>query len=221
MPLPADAVGASLIGVRSTIEEACEMISARSPAERGRMRHDRNMMPTATRPMRNSGCREFLRVIRLRSASTEASAPSPMIHNAAMSGTPRSDCPDTITQGRNALTASTTPATSGTKYARIPGRKISTLKAQLSTLSVFPFFVPRHLDRLELRLVRAFRVVVEAVEGEDLLAHVGEADGERIEIGKLLRERDRDVLRIGPLHRATSSFFRSDLPSWMPPPSCT
>ena len=57
-------------------------VSARSPAVRGMMRHDRNMMPSATRPMTSSGCREFLRVIRLSGASTAASAPRPATHSA-------------------------------------------------------------------------------------------------------------------------------------------
>ncbi len=69
-----------------------------------------------------------------------------------------------------------------------------------------------------------FGIVVEALEREDAVAKVGEAEGERIDARKLLGERDRDVFRVGPLHGVTSSVFRSflsDLPSWMPPPSCT
>ena len=38
---------------------------------------------------------------------------------------PRMDVSPTWTQGRNALTANTTPATSGTMYARMPGRNIA------------------------------------------------------------------------------------------------
>ena len=44
-----------------------------SPTVRGMMRHDRNMMPSAKRPTSSSGCREFLRVIRLSVASSAAS----------------------------------------------------------------------------------------------------------------------------------------------------
>ena len=48
-------------------------------------------MPSANRPMISSGWREFLRVIRLSSASTAASAPRPATHSAATSGTPSID----------------------------------------------------------------------------------------------------------------------------------
>src|SRR5439155_131465 len=91
MPLPTPAIGASLIGVFSTIANACEIVSARSPADRGRMRHDRTMIPSAASPTRSSGWREFLRVMRLRSASTAAIAPRPAIQSAGTSGTPRID----------------------------------------------------------------------------------------------------------------------------------
>ena len=58
-------------------------VSARSPAVRGMMRHDRNMMPSATSPTTSSGWREFLRVIRLSIARTAAIAPRPATHSAA------------------------------------------------------------------------------------------------------------------------------------------
>ena len=115
MPLPTPAIGASLIGVFSTIANACEIVSARSPADRGRMRHDRTMIPSAASPTRSSGWREFLRVMRLRSASTAAIAPRPAIQSAATSGTPRIDTSATTTHGRKALTVRTMPATNGTK----------------------------------------------------------------------------------------------------------
>ena len=70
MPMPTIGRGAAAIGRFSTIANACDTVSARSPAVRGRIRHDRNMMPSAQRPMTSSGWREFLRVIRLSSAST-------------------------------------------------------------------------------------------------------------------------------------------------------
>ena len=65
--------------------------------------------------MISSGWREFLRVIRLSIARTAASAPRPATHSAATSGTPVIATPPTTTHGRNALAASTTPATSGMK----------------------------------------------------------------------------------------------------------
>jgi len=104
-----------VIGVFSTMAKACETVSARSPAVRGMMRHDRNMMPSANRPMMSSGCREFLRVTRLSMASVAARTPRPPAQSAATSGTPGIDTLPTMTHGRNALAASTTPAASGMK----------------------------------------------------------------------------------------------------------
>ena len=89
---------------------------------------------------------------------------------------------------------------------------------------VLPFLVPRHLNRFELRLVRRLRVVVEPVERDDFSRRSVKRTGQRIDAGELLHQRDADVFRVGPLHGVTSCAlrsFRSDLPSWMPPPSCT
>ena len=44
------------------------------------------------------------------------------------------------------------------------------------------------------------RIVAESVEREDALAQVGEAQGQRIDAGKFLDQRDGDVFGIGPLH---------------------
>src|SRR5436190_15930223 len=197
---------------------ACDSVSARSPTACGRMRHDRNMMPSATRPMMSSGWREFFRVRRLRNARTAAIAPSPMTQSAGTSGTPFIATSPTRTQGRNALALRTTPAASGTKYPRIPGVKI-TDNAML--LRVLELLVPCHLNRLELRLVRGSRIIAEAVERHHVLAQVGEPNRQRIDAWKLLRQGDADVFRISPFHFAASCGFRSDFPSWMPPPSCT
>src|ERR1051325_217189 len=81
-----------------------------------------------------------------------------------------------------------------------------------------PFFVPRHLDGLELRLVRRLRVVVEPVELKDALAQVRESYGKRVDLGEFFAERNADVLGVGPLHgRTSAAFFSSsvwsDLPS--------
>ena len=88
-------------------------MSARSATDCGRMRHDRNMIPSAINPTSSSGCREFLRVIRLSVASTAAEPPSPIVHSASVSGNLEDSFPPTVTQGRNALTARAIPATSG------------------------------------------------------------------------------------------------------------
>ena len=60
-------------------------------------------------------------------------------------------------------------------------------------LAVFVLLVPRHLNRFELGFVGRLGIVVEAVELEDVLAKIGEADRERIETRKLFRQRDPDV----------------------------
>jgi hypothetical protein len=51
--------------------------------------------------------------MRLRSARTAARIPRPTTHSAVTSGTPVRVTSPTLTQGRNALSARTTPATSG------------------------------------------------------------------------------------------------------------
>src|SRR4051794_11476926 len=94
----------------------------------------------------------------------------------------------------------------------------------LTLLRVLPFFVPRHLDGLELRLVGGLGIVVEAVKRENAVAEVREPDRQGIDVGELLGQRDADVFGVGPLHGVTPSALRSflsDLPSWMPPPSWT
>src|SRR6185436_8545352 len=62
------------------------------------------------------------------------------------------------------------------------------------------FLDPRHLDRLEDLLSRALRIVVEAVQRHHLVAQLDEVDALRIDLGMLLGQRDRDVLRVDPLH---------------------
>src|SRR3979409_1056632 len=124
MPAPTSAIGAEPTGRFSTIAKACATVSALSPASRGIICSDRYMMPNAARPRTSSGWREFLRVIKLSVASTADRAPRPSTQRPPMPGTPRRDTLPTTTQGRNALAASATPATSGMKYARMPGRNI-------------------------------------------------------------------------------------------------
>src|SRR5712691_7156630 len=83
------------------------------------------------------------------------------------------------------------------------------LTSEDSLVVVLPFLVPGHLDGLELRLVRRFRVVVEPVELKDPLAQVRESYGKRVELGKLFIQCDADVLGVGPLHGCTSAGFFS------------
>src|SRR5260221_1672379 len=92
------------------------------------------------------------------------------------------------------------------------------------SLGVLELFVPRHLNRLEFRFVRRLGIVVETLERQHALAEIREAEGQRIDAREFLREGNADVFGLRPLHGVTSCAFRSflsDLPSWMPPPSCT
>src|SRR5580765_567455 len=63
---------------------------------------------------------------------------------------------------------------------------------------------PRHLDRLQDLLAAALRIIVEVFELAHPLEQVGEAHGERIGVGILFRQRDRDVQRVRPCHDFTS-----------------
>src|SRR5215813_12085727 len=80
---------------------------------------------------------------------------------------------------------------------------VMTWPAPLLLLGFLELFVPRHLDRFELRLVRRLGVVVETLEREHLLPEIGETNGQRIDVRKLLLQRDGDVFRVGPLQGVT------------------
>src|SRR6476660_3480931 len=99
---------------------------------------------------------------------------------------PRRSKPPTMTQGRNALTNSTRPANNGTKYARMPGRNIAPSCMATSALRLLVFFVPRHLNRFQFRLVRRLWIIVEIVERDHFFAKVGEPQAQRVEVWKLL-----------------------------------
>src|SRR5690606_26696896 len=62
-------------------------------------------------------------------------------------------------------------------------------------------------DGLQDLLAASLRVVVEALEREHPVAQVHEVDAERIHVGVLVGERDRDLARIGPLHRLPSATW--------------
>src|SRR5204863_8135438 len=57
---------------------------------------------------------------------------------------------------------------------------------------------PRHLDRLELSFARELRVVGKARELGHPPVEVRKAHGERVRTGKLLRQRDADLLGVPP-----------------------
>src|SRR5712692_4906904 len=59
---------------------------------------------------------------------------------------------------------------------------------------------PRHLDRLEDLLAAVLRVVVELVELAHPLEQVGEAHGQRVDVGIFFREGDGDFESVGPFH---------------------
>ena len=60
-----------------------------------------------------------------------------------------------------------------------------------------------------------FRVVVEPVELHHFIAEIGKSHRQWVDRGKFLLKGYDDILRIRPLHRATSAFptFSSDLPT--------
>src|SRR6185436_14334749 len=69
-----------------------------------------------------------------------------------------------------------------------------------SLVVVLPFFVPSHLDSLELRFVRCLGVIVETVEPHHPFAQVRKPDRERINRWKLFKEGNPDVFRVRPFH---------------------
>src|SRR5207247_452649 len=75
----------------------------------------------------------------------------------------------------------------------------STFAAPL--LVILPFFVPRHLNRLQLLLVRLLRVSLELVEVGDPAEQIGEANRQRVDLRMRLVERDADVLDVLPDHK--------------------
>src|SRR5687768_979915 len=87
--------------------------------------------------------------------------------------------------------------------------RMFTRGTRASALGVLPLFVPGHLDCLELRFVRGFRVVVEPVELENLLPQVGKSDGQRIDLWEFLGQGNPDVFGVEPLHERTSASFSS------------
>src|SRR4051812_29379139 len=162
------------------------------------MRPDRNTIPNAASPTMSSGWRELRRVIRLSVARSVATAPSPATHKPGASGTPLSVTSPITTQGRKALMPRQTPATSGMKYARIPGRNNAgtligaSLTYAFSPIAVLALLVPGHLNGIELRLIRRLRIVIESVEREHPLPQVGEPKRQRIDVGKFLGEGEPD-----------------------------
>ena len=142
------------------------------------------MMPSATSPTTSSGWREFLRVIRLSSGEDggeRAEAGDPQrrdVGNARQRDVVDDDPGEEGARGQHQA---------GDERDEVRAHARAEDSARDGSLRVLPFLVPRHLDRLELRLVRRLRVVVEAVEREHVLAQIGEADRQRIDVRETSR----------------------------------
>src|SRR5580704_10743925 len=67
------------------------------------------------------------------------------------------------------------------------------------SLAVLEFLVPCHLNGFELGFVGGLRIARKAGELDDPFVHVGEADGERIDVGMFVGESDGDVVQIVPV----------------------
>ena len=58
--------------------------------------------------------------------------------------------------------------------------------------------MPRHLDGFELAFVGSCGIALEIRQFSHVAVQVGEADGERIELGMDFREEDADVFGVVP-----------------------
>src|SRR5574341_122095 len=99
-----------------------------------------------------------------------------------------------------------------TRARRFSGPELAALlTAHVSRASsgLFGFVDPGLLDGLENLLAAALRIVLEFRQRHHPLVEVDEVLRFRILVGVLLRQGDRDLLRIGPLH----------VPFFPPPPS--
>jgi hypothetical protein len=57
---------------------------------------------------------------------------------------------------------------------------------RLPLLRVFEFFVPRHLDRLQLRLVGRRRIVREALKLNHVTMQIGEPHRQRVHVAQMI-----------------------------------
>jgi carboxyl-terminal processing protease len=65
-------------------------------------------------------------------------------------------------------------------------------------LPIDEFFVPSHLNRLELAFVGLCRIVLKVRQSRNPFMEIGEADSQRIDIGMRLHQRERNVFGIFP-----------------------
>src|SRR5438105_1403021 len=81
---------------------------------------------------------------------------------------------------------------------------VSALRSRGET-SIIALVEPGHLDGFQNLLAGFVRIVGEAGELADPAVQVGEADGERIHVGKLFVEGDGDLAGVCPLHEASGA----------------
>src|SRR6185436_12421554 len=87
--------------------------------------------------------------------------------------------------------------------------------------SVLKLLVPLHLDGLEDPLVGALRVVVEIVQPDHPLVHVGKSHRERVRIRVRLQQRDGNVFRVAPFHFGISTTTLPFTIAWQPRRECS
>src|ERR1700733_11945908 len=91
--------------------------------------------------------------------------------------------------------------------------------AETGLLAVLKFFVPGHLDGLELSFVRQFRVACESWKLDNPFIHIGEAYRQRVDAGMFFRQLDADFLGVVPIKRVRHSSPLLDAKS-RPAASC-
>src|SRR5262249_9015203 len=94
----------------------------------------------------------------------------------------------------------------------------SSARGRVARLTVSILIEPRHLDFFQGGFVGGLGVVGEAVELGDPAVQVGEADGQRVDVGKLFAERDPEVLGVLPreLHLGISTPTSPRTTAWQP-----
>ena len=84
---------------------------------------------------------------------------------------------------------------------RVAGLGTNFGPSALPLRAILKFFVPRHLDGFELAFVGSCRIAFEIGQFGYVAVQIGEAYGERIELGMDFGEQDADVFGVVPSER--------------------
>src|SRR5215510_14361123 len=96
----------------------------------------------------------------------------------------------------------------GTARGKLSSR--TRVSARNKSVRVLIFLVPCHLNGFELAFVRLLRIVFELRQFGYEPMQVGEANGERIGVGMLLRQRDSDVFGVIPSQVFRHGFLKKN-----------